>query len=375
MDSRRTFAAYGTNWKETSKRKKKGKKIQQPKKKKNNKRGMKSNVAGTEGTIVSPSLSSDTSSDDAPGTASATFVPPLFVLPTASPHVFVARAAASQSGIDPTRQLFTPEEISARAEKFSSPSHRFEYCGTSAQVLKSPSRSGHRQQKQQGLAAATTSNTEVNEVAFLGRSNVGKSSLLNTIMNRTLARTSKQPGRTQQAHYFGWVMQRQNRATNVLLGHLVDLPGYGYAVGPSDAVETWQRRTQELLLRRRHDSDGAGTLKRVYLLVDGRHGATDFDLSVMRWLDEGGLPYTVVLTKCDAIGKPAIVKHVNQVCMRYQHINEDVKRREVFMSPVVHVTSASKGLGIPELLWSIETEFHSDDDIEDDDDDPDYYEE
>ena len=183
---------------------------------------------------------------------------------------------------------------------------------------------------------------------------MGKSSLLNALTGQSLQRVSKQPGRTQHPHFLECCAHHHNGSsggsTAAVIGYLMDLPGYGFAVGPDKAVDAWQRRTQGVLLQRR-DCDA---LKRVYLLVDGRHGATSLDLSIMGWLEEGEFPFTVVLTKCDAVSLPLIVKHVNQVCMRYHHEATAFGNAEaVKMSPLVHVTSSKNGTGLLELWASI----------------------
>jgi GTP-binding protein len=137
----------------------------------------------------------------------------------------------------------------------------------------------------------------------------------------------------------------------------MDLPGYGYGVGPEAAVDAWQRRTQQALLRRRD----RGSLRRVYLLVDGRHGPTPLDSSIMTWLEEADLPFTVTMTKSDAVSLPMLVKHVNQVCMRYHHEALSARQGQgqaaLMISPLVHVTSAKKRTGLVELWTSILCEF------------------
>ena len=127
------------------------------------------------------------------------------------------------------------------------------------------------------------------EVAFAGRSNVGKSSLVNALTGRrTLARSSGTPGRTQQLIFF-------NLGQRLML---VDLPGYGYAKAPKQDVERWTRLTRSYL-------KGRPQLRRVLLLVDSRHGLKDVDRRIMRELDEAAVSYQVVLTKCDKIKQPA----------------------------------------------------------------------
>ncbi|GAX24569.1 GTP-binding protein [Fistulifera solaris] len=184
--------------------------------------------------------------------------------------------------------------------------------------------------------------------AFLGRSNVGKSSLLNALMNQSLAVTSKQPGRTQKVHYYGWVAsENTHNSMERIHAYFVDLPGYGFAVGPDEAVEEWQRRTQQFLLR--------APLTRLFLLQDARVGPQAFDQTVQGWLEEADIPFTIVLTKSDGARRMAdIIKHVNQICMRYHHrqqIDDTLSQ-----SPFVYVTSAKHGTGLDELWTSIESE-------------------
>jgi len=121
------------------------------------------------------------------------------------------------------------------------------------------------------------------EAAFAGRSNVGKSSLVNALLNRThLARASSEPGRTRELNFFkiGDGMR------------IVDLPGYGYAKAPKAAIERWTRLTRDYLR-------GRPGLMRVFLLIDSRHGLKEADLAVMKTLDEAAVVYQITLTKAD----------------------------------------------------------------------------
>jgi GTP-binding protein len=123
------------------------------------------------------------------------------------------------------------------------------------------------------------------EVAFAGRSNAGKSSALNSITRqRSLARTSKTPGRTQQINFFGLGADRR----------LVDLPGYGYAKVPQTMKDKWQRHLAEYL-RTRH------SLRGLVLLMDCRHPLTEYDRSMLSWSAEAGLPVHILLTKADKL--------------------------------------------------------------------------
>lgn len=123
------------------------------------------------------------------------------------------------------------------------------------------------------------------EIAFAGRSNVGKSSLINALFGqRKLAKTSSTPGRTQQLNYFN--------LDNKL--YVVDLPGYGFAKAPKDIVKNWQRLINTYLV-------GRANLRRVFLLIDSRHGIKKIDEEIMDMLDKAAVTYQIVLTKIDKI--------------------------------------------------------------------------
>jgi len=166
---------------------------------------------------------------------------------------------------------------------------------------------------------------ELPEVAFAGRSNVGKSSLVNALTGRrTLARVSNTPGRTQQINFF-------ELAGRLML---VDLPGYGYAQVAKRKSRGW-RDLAELYLK------GRPTLRRTLLLVDARHGLKENDRAIMKLLDAAAQSYQLVLTKADA-PKPAALEAV-----RAATVTEAA--RHPAAHPDVLATSAATGLGIPEL--------------------------
>ena len=163
------------------------------------------------------------------------------------------------------------------------------------------------------------------EVAFLGRSNVGKSSLVNALTGRRmLARTSKTPGRTRQINFFALDQRLM----------LADLPGYGYAEASKSAVAAWTALV-------RHYLRGRAGLHRVCLLIDARHGIKEPDRPVMQLCDAAGLSYQIVLTKIDKLGPTARAAIVETVATELA--------RHGAAHPEIHLTSAEKGLGIAAL--------------------------
>ncbi len=167
------------------------------------------------------------------------------------------------------------------------------------------------------------------EVAFAGRSNVGKSSLINALMGRkTVARVSNTPGRTQQLNFFQILQE--------LI--LVDMPGYGYAKAPKPMVEQWQKLVRQYLL-------GRPTLKRVYVLIDSRHGIKDIDLEMMMMLDETAVSYQVVLTKLDKISLTEKQEVEQQT--------QEILKKHPAAFPVLSLTSSEKREGIEQLRLEI----------------------
>jgi GTP-binding protein len=167
------------------------------------------------------------------------------------------------------------------------------------------------------------------EVAFAGRSNVGKSSLINALTGRrALARASSTPGRTQQLIFFGGPSPLA----------LVDLPGYGYAAAGKSKAAAWGRVVEAYLRNSRK-------LARVYLLIDARHGIKRNDEAVLTALDKAAISHQVVLTKCDELGEAELPARRDGVELAIQ------KRPAAF--PRVIATSAETGQGIPELRAAI----------------------
>lgn len=171
--------------------------------------------------------------------------------------------------------------------------------------------------------------TEMSEVAFSGRSNVGKSSIINALFNqKKLAKTSNTPGRTQQLNYFN--------LNNEI--HIVDLPGYGYAEAPEKTVKQWQQLIFDYLR-------GRVNLKRVFLLIDSRHGLKKVDKEVMDMLDKAAVTYQIILTKIDKISEKELEK-------RKQELDKEIKNHAAAYTDTI-ATSSTKNLGISELRYEI----------------------
>ena len=170
---------------------------------------------------------------------------------------------------------------------------------------------------------------DLDEVAFAGRSNVGKSSLINALFNqKKLAKTSATPGRTQQLNFFNF--------DNKL--YLVDLPGYGYAQAPEKLVKQWQKVLKDYLR-------GRPNLRRVFLLIDSRHGIKAEDLEIMKLLNESAVVYQVILTKIDKIS-------VEELQKTQQNVLEELKKHAAAMNEIV-VTSSEKKIGLTQCKAEI----------------------
>ena len=171
----------------------------------------------------------------------------------------------------------------------------------------------------------------VNEIAVAGRSNVGKSSLLNALTNRnSLARTSNTPGRTQELNFFD--------VGDPVSFRLVDMPGYGFATAPKEVVKKWRHLINDYLR-------GRQVLKRTLVLIDSRHGIKDVDRDVMEMLDAAAVSYRVVLTKADKIKQSELDAVFDQTA-------QEVRKRPA-AHPDLIVTSSEKGLGLPELRAAV----------------------
>ncbi len=171
----------------------------------------------------------------------------------------------------------------------------------------------------------------VPEVAFAGRSNVGKSSLLNALTNRKdLARTSNTPGRTQELNFFD--------VGEPLAFRLVDMPGYGFAKAPKDVVKKWRFLVNDFLR-------GRDVLKRTLVLIDSRHGIKDVDREIMDMLDKAAVSYRLVLTKADKI-KPT------ELTATAERTAEEARKRPA-AHPEILSTSSETGLGIAELRAAV----------------------
>jgi GTP-binding protein len=167
------------------------------------------------------------------------------------------------------------------------------------------------------------------EVAFAGRSNVGKSSLINALTGRNgLARTSNTPGRTRELNFFS--------ADAGLT--IVDMPGYGYARAPKSEVAAWTNLAFDYMR-------GRAKLRRVYVLVDARHGLKDNDLDALKLIDQAAVSYQVVLTKTDKLKPTEIAKMIDETAAAIA--------KHAAAHPVILATSSDKGFGIDVLRAEI----------------------
>jgi len=169
------------------------------------------------------------------------------------------------------------------------------------------------------------------EIAFAGRSNVGKSSLINAVTNRSkLARASNTPGRTQELNYFD--------VGRPLVFRLVDMPGYGFAEAPRDMVKRWRFLINDYLR-------GRQVLKRALVLVDARHGLKDVDRDVMTMLDDAAVSYHLVLTKADKVKPTELSKTIDAIRVE--------AAKHPAAHPLILPTSSETGAGIAELRTAI----------------------
>ena len=168
---------------------------------------------------------------------------------------------------------------------------------------------------------------DVPEIAFAGRSNVGKSSLLNALTGRKgLARTSNTPGRTQELNFFD--------VGDPLRMRLVDMPGCGFAEAPKDLVKRWKHLVNDYLR-------GRAVLKRALVLVDSRHGLKPADLEMMKMLDDAAVNYQLVLTKADKVKPTALAQMLDRTTAE--------ARKHPAAHPAIFTTSSQTGSGIAEL--------------------------
>lgn len=172
------------------------------------------------------------------------------------------------------------------------------------------------------------------EIAFCGRSNVGKSSLINGLTySKNLARTSNTPGRTQELNFF--IPDEEKDIPSFVL---VDMPGYGYAEAPKNLVEQWTKLVFDYLR-------GRPTLRRVYILIDSRHGIKENDKNILDILDKAAVSYQIILTKIDKIKS-------NQIEVLKENTIKNIEKRAAAY-PAILLTSSEKNIGIEEVQNAI----------------------
>ena len=172
---------------------------------------------------------------------------------------------------------------------------------------------------------------EAPEIAFAGRSNVGKSSLINALTNRNgLARTSNTPGRTQELNFFD--------VGDPLIFRICDMPGYGFAKAPVKTVQKWRYLINDYLR-------GRAVLKRAFVLIDSRHGIKPIDEEIMDMLDKAAVSYRIVLTKTDKVKQAALETVVENVAT--------MAKKHPAAHPELLLTSSEKKQGIDELRLAV----------------------
>ncbi len=177
----------------------------------------------------------------------------------------------------------------------------------------------------------------VPEIAFCGRSNVGKSSLLNALTGRrAIARASVTPGRTQELNFFDVGRPEEDGA--LPLFRLVDMPGYGFAKAPVKVVEKWKNLVRSYLR-------GRAVLARTLVLVDSRHGLKETDRAMMTMLDEAAVGYRIVLTKTDKIKASDLAAVAEKTAAE--------AKKHIAAFPEIHLTSSEKGMGIERLRAAV----------------------